>query len=145
MFKLIPSYVWILAVAAAIVAGVFGIYRWGYNSSETKWLLIEAENAARIAVLEQRESIVSIETVTKYKDRYTVITETREKIKEGTRDALQDETTRCTIGPNFIGLHNASATNKAVSGSPTGTASGPTAAASAPAKYGSNSVISNNN
>lgn len=121
LFNIVPWYVWVLIALASVSAGALGLYQWGYNKAESKYEIILAEQKQKIETLEAREEVVRVETVTVYKDRVRTVTKVQEKIVEVTRDVLGEEVNNCTIGPGFIGLHNAAATNQAISGSPEGT------------------------
>jgi hypothetical protein len=60
-------------------------------------------------------AIIEKQIVIEYVDRIRTVKEVQTKIVEVTRDVLREESTKCDIGPNFIWLHNASASNQAIS------------------------------
>lgn len=115
-----------LTVVAALVAGLlFAVYTLGYNKAEGKYTKILDTQNQLVRELEAREQTVKIVTVVEYRDRIKTITKVEEKIVEVTRDVLGNEGDNCTIGPGFIRLHNAAATNKAISGSTPGATQNP--------------------
>lgn len=116
--NLIPNYVKLLIVVSALFSAVYGTYKWGYSSAEQKYASIIQEQKTKIEQLSKREVIIEKEIVTEYVDRVRTVKEIQTKIVEVTRDVLREESTKCDIGPNFIGLHNSSASNQAL---PTGT------------------------
>ena len=121
MFKLIPDYVWGLLGACGAILLVLGVFKAGYTFSENKYQKIIAEQQVKIKDLESREAVVEKEIVIEYRDRVQTITKVKEKIVEVTKNVLSEETNHCDIGPGFISLHNAAASNKAIPGSTKGT------------------------
>lgn len=113
--KPIPDYVKILIVVLTAISAVYGTYNWGYSSAETKYEAIFKKQNEKKAELKNREVIIEKEVVVKYVDRIKTVTEVQTKIIEVTRDVLQEESTRCDIGPNFIWLHDSSASNQDIS------------------------------
>lgn len=121
LFSIVPWYVWVLISLCSVSIGALGLYRWGYNSADAKYKIILAEQKQKIETLEAKEEVVRVETVTVYKDRVRTVTKVQEKIVEVTRDVLGEEVNNCVIGPGFIGLHNAAATNQTISRGSEGT------------------------
>ena len=111
--KFLPNYIFVLAA----LLGLFGIYRWGYNSAENVYQIQLARQQEKIKHLELQEKQIEKETVVKYVDRVRTVTKTEQKILEVTGEILQQEDRVCPIGTNFIWLHNQSASNQAVSSS----------------------------
>ena len=120
MLKL-PNYVWIVLGACGALMAVLALYKFGYTVAETKYQKILTEQQVKIKELEAREAKVEKEVVIEYRDRVQTITKIQEKIVEVTKHVLSEETAACTIGPGFIGLHNAAAIGEALPGSPEGT------------------------
>ena len=121
MLKLIPDYVWGLLGACGAILLVLGVFKAGYTFSENKYQKIIAEQQVKIKDLESREAVVEKEIVIEYRDRVQTITKVKEKIVEVTKNVLSEETNACTIGPGFIGLHNAAAIGETVPRSSKGT------------------------
>lgn len=119
--NLIPNYVKLLIGGSALFCCVLGIYQWGYVSAKQKYQVIAIEQKNKINELAQKEAIIEKEIVIRYVDRIRKVKEIQTKIVEVTRDVLREESTQCAIGPNFIGLHNQSASNQGISTSATGT------------------------
>lgn len=116
--KFLPNHILVAVALFGAALGVFGIYKWGYRAAETHYLVQLARQQEKIVQLEAQEAKIEKEVVIKYVDKIRVVTKVEEKILEVTRDILQQESSMCPIGSNFIWLHNQSATNQAVSSSP---------------------------
>jgi uncharacterized protein YjcR len=108
-----------------VLIGLYTVYRIGYNTADTKHQIRIQELANRINELEKQEAIIEKEIVTVYKDRVVKVNQVRERIIEVTRDVLHEESANCTIGPNFISLHNAAAGATSVSDATRGTDGSP--------------------
>jgi hypothetical protein len=119
--NLIPNYVKLLIGVSALFCCILGIYQWGYVSAEKKYQIIAEQQKNKINELTQKEAIIEKEIVIQYVDRVRKVKEIQTKIVEVTRDVLQEESTQCAIGPNFIGLHNQSASNQGIPTSTPGT------------------------
>lgn len=99
----------------SILIGAYALYSWGYSSAQQKYQSILEEQQAQIVLLELAEKQVEKEIVTVYKDRVKTVTQFRDRIIEVTPDVLSEESKQCSIGPGFIGLHNAAASLETVS------------------------------
>ena len=99
----------------ALFLGAYGLYHWGYTSAEQKYKIDIANQQAKIAELKKAEATVEKEIVTVYKDRVKTVTNVRDRIIEATPNVLREESMQCSIGPGFISLHNAAASNQALS------------------------------
>ena len=111
---LVPWYVWVLISLATVSLGAFGLYKWGYNKAEDKYVLLLEEQKRKVTELEGREEVVRIETVVEYRDRVKTVIKYRDRIIQGAKDELGDEVNQCIIGPNFVRLHNASARSESL-------------------------------
>ena len=105
----------LLIIGAVFATTIFGVYKWGYSSAEQKYAIIIQDQKNKIEELSKREAIIEKEIVIEYVDRIRTVKEVQTKIVEVTRDVLREESTKCDIGPNFIWLHNSSASNQAIS------------------------------
>ena len=99
----------VLLAVIALVISFFSAYLVGYNTAETKYLTQIKLANSKIKELESREAIIEKEIVTVYKDKVRNVKQIEEKIVEVTKYVLREESANCTIGPGFIGLHNAAA------------------------------------
>ena len=118
--KFLPNHILIAVAVCGAALGVFGIYRWGYTAAEVVYRIELAKQQAAISQLEHQERLVEKEVVVKYVDRVRVVTKVEQQILEVGRDILQQESSVCDIGDNFIWLHNQSASNQAISNSTSG-------------------------
>lgn len=124
----------IIAVLLLVATTMFGVYKWGYSVAEGKAKLEQEKLNTKISLLEAKEENIKKEVVTKYVDRIKVVKTVEQQILEVTDNALQKETAACTIGDNFIWLHNTAASNQAVSESSFGTTTTAEAASTATTK-----------
>ena len=110
-----------LIALIALSVSIWSAYYIGKTNAEAKYSKqLEIANA-RIKTLEARESVIEKEVVTEYKDRVRVVKQIEEKIVEVTKYVLREEASNCTIGPGFIGLHNAAASGQNLPGAASGT------------------------
>lgn len=105
-----------IVILSALGVGIKKIYDFGYERADSKMRIIVAERDRTIAEqkiliaeLELQEVVIEKEIVTVYRDRVRTVTKVEKEIVEVIRDVLGPEIERCTIGPGFIGLHNAAA------------------------------------
>lgn len=99
----------------SICVGAYSLYRWGYSVAEQKYEIEIAKQQERIVQLQNIEAKIEKEIVTVYKDRVKTVEKVRDRIIEVTPNVLREESMQCTIGPVFIGLHNAAASNQGIS------------------------------
>lgn len=116
MFQsLLANHYKLILSISALLLGAFGLYNWGYSAAEQKYEIEIAKQQERILQLQNVEVKIEKEILTVYKDRIKTVDKVRDRIIEVTPNVLREESMRCSIGSAFISLHNAAASNQAVS------------------------------
>jgi hypothetical protein len=98
---------------AAIAALVFGVYMEGGISNQEKWEAKVAEAKLEIAKKDAESANASVQIVTKYIDRVTVVKETGDAIiKEIPKYISQADDAQCRVPNGFVLLHDSASRNE---------------------------------
>jgi len=121
MLSSVKLYIALGLIAASLTMTGVAYYKGksaGHAKAVAYYQPILDKQVAMVKELEARQPIINEVVVTKYLTKYVTVTETIDRIIQGTSEALSNENATCTIGPNFIRLHNAAANTGPVPGSP---------------------------
>lgn len=97
----------------AFIVVLFGIYMEGALSNEEAWRVKIADQNVKIAKIETESSNKTVEVITKYIDRVTVVKGKNNVIIEKIPEFItKEDDAACVIPDSLRVLHNAAATNE---------------------------------
>ena len=99
---------------------LYAVDKHGYNRAVAYYQPILDKQTAMVKELSDTQQKTKEIVVTKYLTKYLTITQTIDRIVSDTPEALKNENNNCTIGPNFIRLHNDASNDRSVPNSTAG-------------------------
>ena len=103
-----------IGIVSAVLVGFIGykVYSIGYDNGYSVYTKYIADEQADELKNAKTRSDAEVKVITEYKDKVIYVEKKSSDIKtEVAKGVLNEESTRCIIGDNFVRLHNYSASN----------------------------------